>query len=89
MKYVMFIKDEGGDFPIAYPVLFPNNLVHQEVAEALMAGPLEGFKVRSAGELTSVGKGQGVTGKSDTIGVQSHPDDERIINMQDYGGYML
>ncbi|WP_274644420.1 hypothetical protein [Pseudomonas serbica] len=89
MKYVMFIKDKDGDFPIAYPVLFPNNLVHQEVAEALIAGPLESFEVRSAGELTSVGKGLGVTGKSDTLGVKSHPDDEQIINMQDYGGYML
>ena len=89
MKYVMFIKDEDGELPIAYPVLFPNNLVHQEVAEALMAGPLEGFKVRSAGDLTSTGKGYGVGGHSETLKVTAHPDDERIIDMQDYGGCFI
>jgi len=89
MKYVMFIRDDEGGFSVAYPVLFPNNLVHEEVASALMAGPLEGFKVRSAGELTSMGKGAGVGGRSMTLDVETHPDDESIINMQDYGGCFI
>lgn len=89
MKYVMFVKEGGESVGLAYPVIFSNHLVHDEVAKALLAGPLEGFTVRSAGELSSLDMGKCVGGKSDTLGVGSHPDDEHIINMQDYGGCII
>jgi hypothetical protein len=84
MKYIMFKKERNGAIT-HYPVLFPNDLVHSDVAEWLMTGPLEGFSVRSAGFVSSIGKGEGVHGRSDTLGVSSHPDDKDIINGQDYG----
>lgn len=84
MKYIMFKKERNGAVT-HYPVLFPSDLVHADVAEWLMTGPLEGFSVRSAGFVSSIGKGEGVHGRSDTLGVSSHPDDKDIINGQDYG----
>ena len=84
MKYIMFRKEKDGAIT-HYPVLFPNDLVHDDVAECLMTGPLKGFSVRSAGFVSSIGKGEGVHGRSDTLDAFSHPDDKDIINGQDYG----
>lgn len=49
MKYVMF-KRVG---PV--PTLFSEDLVHSDVAEGMVNGPLKGYKVHSAGFPPSIG----------------------------------
>lgn len=89
LKYIMFIKESDNGMKTAYPVIFPNHLVHDEVAEALLTGPLQGYEPRSAGEVSSLGMGDHVGGRSTTLNLKPHPDDRNIINMQDYGGYFV
>lgn len=86
MKYVMF-KKVTGTLTIYHPVIFPNHLVHADIAQALtgyqVSPPLAGFTVDSAGEWN----GFECSGSSSTLGIDSKPErDTRIIAMNDYGG---
>lgn len=80
MKYIMFKR---GNWCV--PVLFPNALVHADMAAALTApgAPMEGWKVDSAGERSCLG-GEAHS-KSSTLKVKSRKRDTRIIEMNDYG----
>ncbi|BAO53060.1 hypothetical protein KPP23_033 [Pseudomonas phage KPP23] len=49
MKYVMFEKRMSDGCSHKVPVIFPNTLVHDEVANALTLGPLKGYIPCSAG----------------------------------------
>jgi hypothetical protein len=52
----------------------------------LLNGPLEGFKVRSAGDAPSFGfDANYIGGRSPTLDIDSHEDDAKIIQMHDYG----
>ena len=84
MKYVMFKRVGPVDHYV--PILFPENLVHSDVAEGMINGPLAGYKVHSAGFLPSVGIHSSVYGGSETLGVQHDPEDSHRINLCDYGG---
>lgn len=72
---------------VFHPVIFPNNLVHADVASDMLAGSLKGYKADSAG---SINLGFGIIqcyGESTTLGLKARPErDERIIKMNDYGG---
>ena len=83
MKYIMFKKPLGVDTTLYTPVIFPNALVHADVAKAMLEGPLEGHTVHSAGEISPLG--MECTGGSDTLGVKADPADTNRIQFNDYG----
>lgn len=90
MKYIMFRKQyaptEKGQKPLyqLVPVIFPTNMVHSVVAEAVLKTEgMERAKVRSAGELTFGFLGVTCYGHSTTLKAKAHRDDGRIINMHD------
>lgn len=85
MKYVMFKKKiEGQSSLIFVPVTFPNLLVHSMVAESLLDGPLMGYEVHSAGDVSPSGQ---VGGTSTSLNVGSDPEDARRIRTCDYANF--
>lgn len=82
MKYVMFKKQFGDHLLQFVPVIFPNTLVHADVAEAMLPGPLVGYEIHSAGEWT----GLDACGRSSTLNLSHDPEDTTRIIMNDYGG---
>jgi hypothetical protein len=86
MKYIMLeIPDRLA--PRKVPILFPDMLVHEFVAQCIKKHPgLENARVVSAGDFSSMEiNGNGTFGgESETCGVQSHPDDGRIVQTYDY-----
>lgn len=86
MKYIIFEK-RMKTLTICHPIIFPNNLVHADIAQYLIIGPLNGFKPIRAGEVTFMNGIAVCFGKSETLGLSSDPvRDSHIINMNDYGG---
>lgn len=83
MKYVMF-KKKGKLLTQFVPVIFPNHLVHKEVAIDLLANSLKGFKIHSAGDISPLG--MEATGSSITLKLKADPKDTGRIRMNDYGG---
>lgn len=83
MKYVM-LKVKCGDITHFYPVIFPNILVHADVARAMQAVIRMGAVVHSAGEFNC--DDPLCYGKSETLGVKSDEKDDHRIMMCDYGG---
>lgn len=85
MKYIVFQRMVSETMKVNNIVLFPNTMVHSEVAKDLMAGSLAGWVVDSAGEVSPME--MKCHGKSDTLGVKSKPTrDTRLLMMNDYGG---
>lgn len=82
MKYVMFKKKFGTDMMQYVPVIFPNTMIHAEVAQSMLTGPLEGWSLHSAGEWT----GLDACGNSTTLDLKADPQDTVRIIMNDYGG---
>lgn len=82
MKYVMF-KKTTDELTHYVPVIFPNHLVHADVAEDLRTGALSGYEVHSAGEFCAFSNS--VSGESTTLNVQHDPEDGRRILFNDYG----
>lgn len=89
MKYIV-LKQIGKHFSREVPIIFPNELVHSVVAEAIMdalekEGHKTGFDVVSAGEFSSMDIQADCNGKSTTLNVKSRGDvDSRMITMYDY-----
>ena len=50
MKYIMFKQEKNGLVELI-PVLFPNKLVHKDVADALQQDVLKGCSIHSAGSI--------------------------------------
>ncbi|QNX16012.1 hypothetical protein IC793_00910 [Acinetobacter seifertii] len=87
MKYIMF-KQEREELVELIPVIFPNKLVHKDVADALMqTPPFKDCSVQSAGSISLLNLE--ANGHSETLNVASNPrTDSFIIKMNDYGaGY--
>lgn len=85
MKYVMFAQ-KAGDLELRLPVIFPNSMVHESVAIAIIrAYAIEGVMLKpvSAGDYNPFNGS--VSGKSETLDLPSHPDDARVILFCDYG----
>lgn len=87
MKYITFQVSKH----LAIPVIFPATLVHDDVAQALLPLLKRQFlkaKVRSAGEVSSLDL-QMTSGRSDTLDIDSNPDDGPLLWMYDYNhGYV-
>lgn len=78
MKYIMLLKGQQ-----RYPIIFPEDLVHIEVAEHLKDIPtLSGAEVVSAGTVLMVATA--VDGKSSSLKVRSAMIDSTVINVWDY-----
>lgn len=82
MKYVM-LKIESGDMAQELPFIFPNQLVHSDIAAALESVPgMEGAKVVAAGECHVQSK---CSGRSTTMNLSSRGKrDSENINTIDY-----
>ena len=84
MKYIMFLTEHP--VPRVIPIIFPNNLVHSLVAEAL-AEVLEKHSINDA-KLFSAGEINIIecqcSGKSSTLDLGSHPGDTQAISSYDY-----
>jgi hypothetical protein len=83
VKYVMF-KKKRLLLTQYVPIIFPNHEVHSDIASALLAGPLKGFKIHSAGDWSPISNE--VSGRSSTLGLDYDPADKGRIVMSDYGG---
>lgn len=82
MKYVMMQWAEK-DIVFEYPILFPNTLVHADVAEA-MKSVIPGAVVISAGDLSSTTFHGHCSGESTSLGLKSRPQDTEILKYHDY-----
>lgn len=90
MKYVMIQRTLGGvddDNVTMYPIIFPKELVHKDVAEAIIKSIKEAWskyevQVVSAGEVSIVSGFVG--GFSDTLSLESDPADDSVISTIDY-----
>lgn len=83
MKYIMF-KQEQGEMTKLIPVIFPNDLVHKDVADALQQSVLANSEIHSAGFISPLNLKP--EGKSETLNITADPDtDELVIKMNDYG----
>lgn len=83
MKYIMFKHDQG-DLSKLIPVIFPNDLVHADVAKALQESVLKGTSIISAGSISPLNLQ--AEGGSETLNIESNPIvDSHVIKMNDYG----
>lgn len=90
MKYIM-LEVPMGTLVERMPIMFPNNLVHSIVAEALLAHPtLKHAKVVSAGEFSSLDLvGVSFHGKSTSLKLIAREDDDAFLPSLDYGGGII
>lgn len=90
MKYIVFVK-RAKALTIHVPVIFPNMLVHADVAKMLTCdiGPLAGYKADSAGECYTYGHDFMCHGESTTLRLKANPQrDSRLLYLADYGELM-
>jgi hypothetical protein len=86
MKYIMFKTTLGGEDQLI-PVIFPKQLVHALVAEALIPCLIKhGYpiEIASAGEVTIFGTEITCHGKSETLKLHADPRDAAVIHNHDY-----
>jgi hypothetical protein len=81
MKYIMF-SITIGSIQFKVPIIFPNNLVHSEIAQAMLPVFQRHFGecspvVISAGDYDPIDSV--CYGKSETLKVSASPDDGKII----------
>lgn len=87
MKYIIYKRIYCG-VEQELPIIFPNNLVHLEIAKALK-DIVGSSKIIAAGEFSSMNiDDKGFSGKSDTIGIKSRgkKDGELIKNFDYFSG---
>lgn len=89
MKYIIIQTDKNG-IKQNFPIIFPADLVHSEVAQAITSGRVEdmlGAQVISAGFLSSHEMTPNCHGRSESIGVDSRGKvDSEIIMFNDTDG---
>ena len=86
MKYICFETTLGGEKQ-KIPIIFPKQLVHALVAEALIPCLIKhGYQIEpvSAGEVNIFGTEVTCYGKSETLKLHSDPRDAAIIHNHDY-----
>ncbi len=86
-KYIMF-ENKVGDTTIMFPVIFPDKMVHKEVATVLRhcqpGWHHGGVAAVSAGVISKL-EVKGVGGESETLNLESFgQEDEDIINNYNY-----
>lgn len=83
MKYIM-LKQTRGKVNYYYPIIFPNSLAHDDVADA-MKKVIKGTEVHSAGEVSCFDAGE-AHGQSSTLKKFADDNDTYRIRYADYGG---
>jgi len=86
MKYIMFRTQIGSEEQLI-PVIFPKQLVHKLVASAMVPClRWHGLEAEpaSAGEVTIFGAEVSCHGQSETLKLQSRPEDAAVIHNHDY-----
>lgn len=90
MKYVMF-EVTHGSFTRYLPVIFPDDLVHSDIAENVSNAIAQSFEitkleinVANAGFINSMDCDVSVYGRSETLNLDSNPEDSLIIKLHDY-----
>jgi hypothetical protein len=85
-KYIMF-ENKIGDTTVIFPVIFPDKMVHDDVAQALRryqpGWHHDGVRPISAGKIEHVNV-EGLGGDSETLKLKSKPFDEKIIELYSY-----
>lgn len=85
-KYIMF-ENKIGDTTFLFPVIFPDKMVHSEVADSLRrcqpGWHHGGVKPVSAGMIDQLYV-EGVNGESETLKMASKAGDEQVINVYNY-----
>ena len=82
MKYVMLKRRISKGASQLVPILFPDNLTHKTVAEAVRRMPeLREATIHSAG---FAGVDVVCHGASETLNIRAHKDDDGVINSMDY-----
>ena len=87
MKYIVLSQEIGANLIREVPIIFPNYLIHAEVAEAIIKGcsGFSGAKAVSAGECSSTDLNPKCHGKSTTLNVESRgEEDSQLFPMYDY-----
>jgi len=88
MKYIVISKTLGS-ITREFPIMFPNDLSHCEVAQGLLSNcfELKSGTVVGAGEISCMDLEPSCSGRSSTLNVDSREekDDEAFI-MRDYTG---
>ncbi len=87
MKYIMIEVDAGGTKSIS-PVIFPEWMVHSEVATAMLRALKVPSRIVSAGFCAPEDNFWTCWGKSESLKLDTHPDDSIIINMGDAARFM-
>lgn len=84
MKYIMFLQ-KTGELERNIPIIFPDTLIHEEVAVAIesLIRKMGEVRLKSAGTINIYGD-IAVSGKSTTLNIESNGDDARIISIYDY-----
>lgn len=90
----MFAKEIDRDgLPHFIPVIFPDELTHADMAMLILRQKtMRDFKPIRAGfvalELTTMGRNfpMSTYGRSETLKLESDPEDARIIKWYEYGG---
>lgn len=97
MKYIVITstpRDKPDGIAIRTPFMFPEMLVHDHVAKAMLLllslmFPAHDSKVTSAGEFSSMSFEGECGGESTSIGIKSKPEEDTLlIRMNDYGAGM-
>ena len=83
MKYIMFEKKLPDDMVQIVPVIFPEALVHSDVAEVMrrLKG-IRGLEPVAAGSINMLA--QTCYGKSETLQLNARSQDAETINFVDY-----
>jgi hypothetical protein len=105
MKYIIIhvtdIGSDGGRVEREVPMIFPDLLVHKEVADFTMRllrreqpdGRMRVVKPVAAGFLSSMAIGhpdrQVCHGESESLGLKSRPQDSKLIHLFDYAHGIL
>jgi hypothetical protein len=87
-KYVMLESRIGWDTKVLYPVIFPDKLVHSQVAMQLRKiipgwRRTYGVQVVSAGKIEHL-EVEGLGGESETLGLKSELTDTGVIENYSY-----
>lgn len=88
MKYIV-IQAKLKNSTIEIPFIFPNMLVHSDIADAMRCNLNLNHSIRnttivSAGDLSFLGGRLTCSGKSDTLNVESRQIDKQLIQTFDY-----
>lgn len=88
MKYVMFVRTLNAGQKVAYPIIFPDLLIHADVAKFMHRGDLRDAVIDSAGFVNPFTLE--CFGKSESLGIESKPErDTQVVKMMNYGGQFI